>query len=111
MKRERIEEILKGFADARIIVLGDLMLDEFIWGEVRRISPEAPVPVVEVRRETIQLGGAGNVVSNLIELGATAIPVGIVGDDEGGRILRELCLARHASVEALLTVPGRPTTR
>ncbi len=111
MKRERIEAILNRFATARIIVLGDLMLDEFIWGEVRRISPEAPVPVVEVRRETIQLGGAGNVVSNLIELGATAIPVGIVGDDEGGRILRELCRTRHASVADLITVPGRPTTR
>jgi D-glycero-beta-D-manno-heptose-7-phosphate kinase len=111
MNKERIEEILNRFSAARIIVLGDLMLDEFIWGEVRRISPEAPVPVVEVRRETIQLGGAGNVVSNLIELGATAIPVGIVGDDDGGRILRELCAARHAAVDALLTVPGRPTTR
>ncbi len=111
MNKERLEEILNRFSAARIIVLGDLMLDEFIWGEVRRISPEAPVPVVEVRRETIQLGGAGNVVSNLIELGATAIPIGIVGDDDGGRILRELCAARQAPEDALLTVPGRPTTR
>lgn len=111
MKKERVAEILSQFNRQRIVVLGDLMLDEFIWGEVRRISPEAPVPVVEVRRETIQLGGAGNVVSNLIELGATAIPVGIVGDDEGGRIVREICLSRGAPVEGLLTLPGRPTTR
>ncbi|NDD63043.1 MAG: D-glycero-beta-D-manno-heptose-7-phosphate kinase [Acidobacteria bacterium] len=111
MKKERVAEILSHFSRQRIIVLGDLMLDEFIWGEVRRISPEAPVPVVEVRRETILPGGSGNVVSNLIELGATAIPVGIVGDDEGGRMLREICSTRGAPVGAVLTVAGRPTTR
>ncbi|MFZ4986755.1 MAG: D-glycero-beta-D-manno-heptose-7-phosphate kinase [Blastocatellia bacterium] len=111
MKKERIAEILNHFTGRRIVVLGDLMLDEFIWGEVRRISPEAPVPVVEVRRETVQLGGAGNVLSNLIELGATAIPVGIIGNDEGGRMLRDLCASRGARVDGLLTVPGRPTTR
>ena len=111
MKRERVEEILKGFTGCRLIVLGDLMLDEFIWGEVRRISPEAPVPVVEVRRETILPGGAGNVVSNLIELGATAIPVGMVGDDDGGARMRELFRARGAAIESILTVPSRPTTR
>jgi D-glycero-beta-D-manno-heptose-7-phosphate kinase len=111
VKKERVAEILSHFSRQRIIVLGDLMLDEFIWGEVRRISPEAPVPVVEVRRETILPGGSGNVVSNLIELGATAIPVGIVGDDEGGRMLREICSTRGAPVGAVLTVAGRPTTR
>ena len=111
MKKERVAEILSHFSRQRIIVLGDLMLDEFIWGEVRRISPEAPVPVVEVRRETILPGGSGNVVSNLIGLGATAIPVGIVGDDEGGRMLREICSTRGAPVGAVLTVAGRPTTR
>lgn len=111
MKRERVAEILRGFNGCRLIVLGDLMLDEFIWGEVRRISPEAPVPVVEVRRETILPGGAGNVVSNLIELGATAIPVGIVGDDDGGARMRDLFRARGAATESILTVPSRPTTR
>ena len=108
---KHLTEILARFSGRRLIVLGDMMLDEFIWGEVRRISPEAPVPVVEVKRETLQAGGAGNVVSNLIELGATAIPVGIIGDDEGGSRMRDLFLHRGAEVSSLLTVPGRPTTR
>ena len=110
-RMKHLTEILARFSGRRLIVLGDMMLDEFIWGEVRRISPEAPVPVVEVKRETLQAGGAGNVVSNLIELGATAIPVGIIGDDEGGSRMRDLFLHRGAEVSSLLTVPGRPTTR
>jgi rfaE bifunctional protein kinase chain/domain len=111
MRRERVAEILNRFSTCRLIVLGDLMLDEFIWGEVRRISPEAPVPVVEVKRETLLPGGAGNVVSNLIDLGAVAIPVGMVGDDEGGARMRDLFRSRGAAVEGLLTIPARPTTR
>lgn len=107
----RAEAILDRFQGRRLIVLGDLMLDEFIWGEVRRISPEAPVPVVEVRRETLQLGGAGNVVTNLLALGAEAIPIGILGEDEAGRRMRALFADEGASVDGLLTVPDRPTTR
>jgi bifunctional ADP-heptose synthase (sugar kinase/adenylyltransferase) len=64
MNQVRAQQIVNCFASKRIVVLGDLMLDQFIWGEVRRISPEAPVPVVEVKRESWHLGGAGNVVSN-----------------------------------------------
>lgn len=111
MKSERVCEILEQFSGRRLIVLGDLMLDEFIWGEVRRISPEAPVPVVEVKRESLHLGGAGNVVSNLIELGAEAIPVGIVGADDAGARMRDLFTRRGADSSAILPVPGRPTTR
>ncbi|MBI1763711.1 MAG: D-glycero-beta-D-manno-heptose-7-phosphate kinase, partial [Acidobacteria bacterium] len=66
MNQARAQQILQHFNRQTIVVLGDLMLDEFIWGEVRRISPEAPVPVVEVKRESWHLGGAGNVVSNLL---------------------------------------------
>lgn len=105
------EAILDRFQGRRLIVLGDLMLDEFIWGEVRRISPEAPVPVVEVRRETLQLGGAGNVVANLLTLGAEAIPIGILGEDEAGRRMRDLFATYGASTEGLLSVADRPTTR
>src|SRR5437868_3239949 len=87
IKRDRAKAIAEGFAGKRIIVLGDLMLDEFIFGRVRRISPEAPVPVVEVERQTLALGGAGNVVSNLVALGASPVPLGVVGDDaDAGRI-------------------------
>jgi D-beta-D-heptose 7-phosphate kinase/D-beta-D-heptose 1-phosphate adenosyltransferase len=110
MKRERAAEILERFAGRRLIVLGDLMLDEFIWGEVRRISPEAPVPVVEVRHETWHLGGAGNVVANLLELGAEAIPIGVIGDDPAGDRLRRRFLERGAGTAGLVVDPARPTT-
>src|ERR1044071_3878757 len=88
LTRERAKKLTEQFEGMRIVVLGDVMLDEFIWGRVRRISPEAPVPVVEVERQTIALGGAGNVVSNLVALGATPAPLGTVGDDADAERLR-----------------------
>src|SRR6266404_7120562 len=81
LTRERAAALTLAFAGKRIVVMGDVMLDEFIWGRVRRISPEAPVPVVEVDRQTLALGGAGNVVSSLVALGAAATPIGVLGDD------------------------------
>src|SRR3954447_11285151 len=93
LARVRAEQLTARFAGRRIIVLGDLMLDEFIWGRVRRISPEAPVPVVEVERQTLALGGAGNVVSNLVALGARPAPLGVVGDDADAERMR-LAFAR-----------------
>jgi rfaE bifunctional protein kinase chain/domain len=110
LTRQRAQEILNGFAGRRLAVLGDLMLDEFIWGEVRRISPEAPVPVVEVKRETWSLGGAGNVVSNLIELGAQAAPIGLLGEDWAGARLRQLFAERRADLSGLVSDAARPTT-
>ncbi|MGH9846905.1 MAG: D-glycero-beta-D-manno-heptose-7-phosphate kinase [Blastocatellia bacterium] len=111
MNQHRAQQILDNFAGRRIIVLGDLMLDEFIWGEVRRISPEAPVPVVEVKRETWHPGGAGNVVSNLLELGAKAYPVGIVGDDQAAALMRDRFVERGAQAGGVVTDASRPTTR
>ncbi|MGH7684968.1 MAG: PfkB family carbohydrate kinase, partial [Vulcanimicrobiaceae bacterium] len=73
----------------RILVVGDLMVDEWIWGSVSRISPEAPVPVVAVREHTFTLGGAGNVASNLRALGAHVTFVGVVGDDAEGKRAEE----------------------
>lgn len=110
LTRGRAKEITGRFAGKRIVVLGDLMLDEFIWGRVRRISPEAPVPVVEVERQTLALGGAGNVVSNLVALGAVAVPLGVVGDDPDGDRLRSAFAALNASTEGLVTDSSRPTT-
>jgi len=81
---ERLTGIVRSFVGKRILVLGDLMLDKYLWGNVGRISPEAPVPVVEVHRDTSCLGGAGNVCHNLQSLGAVPIPVGVVGDDPAG---------------------------
>jgi rfaE bifunctional protein kinase chain/domain len=101
---------LDRFAGRRLLVLGDLMLDEFIWGEVRRISPEAPVPVVEVRRESQHLGGAGNVVSNLLALGARATIIGVIGADAAGERLRDQAQERGADVTGLVVDSSRPTT-
>ncbi|MCI0338971.1 MAG: D-glycero-beta-D-manno-heptose-7-phosphate kinase [Acidobacteria bacterium] len=111
MNRQRAQQIINNFTGRRIVVLGDLMLDEFIWGEVRRISPEAPVPVVEVKRETWHLGGAGNVVSNLLGLGARAIPVGIVGDDGAAAQLRNRFAELGAETSGIISDSSRPTTR
>jgi D-beta-D-heptose 7-phosphate kinase/D-beta-D-heptose 1-phosphate adenosyltransferase len=74
--------------DRKIVVLGDVMLDEFVWGDVTRISPEAPVPVVDIRRESVHLGGAANVLANIVSLGAQAAVVGVVGNDAAGARLR-----------------------
>src|SRR6185369_10443727 len=86
----RADQIISSFAGKRILVLGDVMLDEFIWGKVRRISPEAPVPVVEVARESSHLGGAANVAANLSALEAVPVPIGIVGSDSAGARLADL---------------------
>ena len=111
MNQKRAQEILNQFSSCRLVVLGDLMLDEFIWGEVRHISPEAPVPVVEVKRESWHLGGAGNVVSNLLGLGAQALPIGIVGNDDAGQLVRGKFAELGAKVDGLVVASSRPTTR
>jgi D-glycero-beta-D-manno-heptose-7-phosphate kinase len=110
MNQRRAQQLISQFSRQSIVVLGDLMLDEFIWGEVRRISPEAPVPVIEVKRESWHLGGAGNVVSNLLALGAQATPIGIIGNDAAGHRLHEAFAARQAEVSGLVIDPARPTT-
>ncbi len=103
---KRIARIIRNFKKKRVLILGDLMLDKYIWGNVSRISPEAPVPVVEVHRDSSCLGGAGNVAQNLISLGASPLLVGIVGDDEEGRWIR-----RHVrDNRGILVDTSRPTT-
>jgi D-beta-D-heptose 7-phosphate kinase/D-beta-D-heptose 1-phosphate adenosyltransferase len=94
-----------------VLCVGDLMLDEFVYGEVSRISPEAPAPVIAVQRSEINIGGAGNVARNIAALGATCIFVGLIGDDEAGRLLTDK-LRQEDRIEALLVAdPSRPTTR
>jgi D-beta-D-heptose 7-phosphate kinase/D-beta-D-heptose 1-phosphate adenosyltransferase len=109
MNRRRVEQILNAFNGKTIITVGDIMLDEFIWGKVRRISPEAPVPVVEVIEETYRLGGSGNVAANIQELGGTAIPMGVVGRDGAsdriGELLEKVGIETYGLVRA-----DRPTT-
>src|SRR3954449_10015930 len=98
-------------AGRTVLCVGDLMLDEFVYGEVSRISPEAPAPVIAVQRSVVTVGGAGNVARNVAALGARCIFVGLIGDDEAGRTLRAE-LGKEPLVEALLVSdPARPTTR
>jgi len=94
----------------RVLVLGDLMLDRYVWGKAERISPEAPVPVVRIDREGIKLGGAANVALNLSALGDTPILVGMVGDDTNATLLRAELARLQFSDDGLVTIPGRPTT-
>ncbi|MFZ5877257.1 MAG: D-glycero-beta-D-manno-heptose-7-phosphate kinase [Nitrospirota bacterium] len=107
----RLRDLASRLSQARVVVLGDLMLDRFIWGRVSRISPEAPVPVVEVTSESVLLGGAGNVFLNLLSLGATVSLCGVVGDDAPGASLLDLLRARGASVNGVLAESGRPTSQ
>jgi rfaE bifunctional protein kinase chain/domain len=86
----RVRKLLDAVTDRRVIVLGDVMLDELVWGEVRRISPEAPVPVVDVLEETDRIGGSGNVAATIRSLGGTPLTIGVTGRDEPARRLRSL---------------------
>jgi len=99
------------FSDCSILVVGDLMIDEYLWGEVDRISPEAPVPVVSARREEFIPGGAGNVVNNLVALGAGVFPVGVIGTGRNGRRLTELFKKLGLDTDGIFEDADRPTTR
>lgn len=99
------------FSQCRILVIGDLMIDEYLWGEVDRISPEAPVQIVEVNREEFTLGGAGNVIHNLVVLGADVSAVGVVGVGYDGSLLADLIKKLNVGIEGIIHDPQRPTTR
>src|SRR5207237_4271821 len=109
---ERANEIVAVMRDKTVVVFGDVMLDEFVWGDVTRISPEAPVPVVDIRRESVHLGGAANVLANIVALGAKACVVGVVGKDAAGERLRaRLVEASSLQTDAHLVVDeSRPST-
>ncbi|MGB7294559.1 MAG: D-glycero-beta-D-manno-heptose-7-phosphate kinase [Candidatus Aminicenantales bacterium] len=104
--RDRLARFVRKFKTKKILVLGDLMLDRYIWGAVSRISPEAPVPVVEVHRDSLCLGGAGNVAQNLLSLGATPLLTGVVGNDPEGRWIRK----NAAGSGGVFIDRSRPTT-
>jgi rfaE bifunctional protein kinase chain/domain len=107
-----VEELAQQFSHRNVVVLGDVMLDEFIWGDVSRISPEAPVPVVEIRRESTHLGGAANVLANLVALGARACVIGVVGDDDAAAKVRAELREQSPmqTNDLLITDPSRPST-
>src|SRR5207244_9981449 len=106
----RVRRILADAAKCRVLVVGDVMLDHFIWGSVGRISPEAPVPVVDFERENFMPGGAANVARNLAALNAPAELFGIVGRDAAARQLKRLLSAHHIGCRGLLGNGARPTS-
>src|ERR1700753_3110014 len=105
------EAISRAMSGQTVLCVGDLMLDEFVYGEVSRISPEAPAPVITVQRSETNIGGAGNVARNIASLGARCILVGLVGEDQAGFPLKA-ALAKEPLIE-VMTVADRsqPTTR
>jgi D-beta-D-heptose 7-phosphate kinase/D-beta-D-heptose 1-phosphate adenosyltransferase len=107
----RASELLARMAGRRVVVIGDLMIDEWIWGRVSRISPEAPVPVVAVNNHSFTLGGSGNVASNLRALGAQVSVVGVVGNDPEGLRVRGLLEDLQCDTAGVLVLEDRPTTR
>jgi D-beta-D-heptose 7-phosphate kinase/D-beta-D-heptose 1-phosphate adenosyltransferase len=106
----RVRQMLAAARQTRVLVLGDVMLDHFIWGSVARISPEAPVPVVDFESENLMPGGAANVARNLTALGAPTELLGIIGADHAGRQLRQLLATHHIGCRGLLASAARPTT-
>ena len=106
----RARQILKAAAKTRVLVLGDVMLDQFIWGSVSRISPEAPVPVVEFERESFMPGGAANVARNLTALGVPAEIFGAIGTDDAGRRLQTLLNGQNIGCGGLVAHAARHTS-
>ena len=110
MQDKALEQVLARFPGQRVLVVGDVMLDEYWWGSVRRISPEAPVPVVELQKQSYVPGGAANTAANVAGLAAKVFLAGIVGRDEAGRQLRDTLAGQGIGLEGLLVAEGRPTT-
>ncbi len=107
---KRLNAVKHNMVGKNIIVIGDLMLDAYYWGVVNRISPEAPVPVVEIDNEFFRFGGAANVANNIIHLGGNPIPIGIIGNDQYGEMFKDLMKKEGISSEAIFVVDDRPTT-
>jgi len=111
MDRKSIESLFNRIGSIRCLVIGDLMLDEYLWGKAERISPEAPVQVVDIVREELRLGGAGNVVNNLVALGAQVTVCSVIGEDANGRALLEDFNQHGVAVDAIFLDPARRTSR
>jgi D-beta-D-heptose 7-phosphate kinase/D-beta-D-heptose 1-phosphate adenosyltransferase len=110
LTQKRVRQILDAAARTRLLVIGDVMLDQFIWGTVARISPEAPVPVVEFQRESFMPGGAANVARNLTALRAVTELLGVIGKDHTGRELKKLLSAHRIGCSGLLAASRRQTS-
>lgn len=111
MDRQTVELLFQRASHLKCLVVGDLMLDEYLWGKTERISPEAPVQVVDVLREDLRLGGAGNVANNLLALGCQVTVASVIGADDNGTALLQAFRQKGISVEPILQEPGRRTGR
>jgi len=107
---DKVRSIQQSGKQPTILVIGDIMIDHYIWGGATRLSPEAPVPIVNVKRETTTLGGAGNLTQNLVSLGAKVILGGVKGDDEAGKQLIEILTNEGVLADTIITDTNRPTT-
>src|SRR5215472_187081 len=107
---QKLTRFAKALRGRRIGVVGDFMLDRYVWGSASRLSPEAPVPVVDFKNESQVLGGAANVAMNLAALGASVFPFGVVGDDPDGRALRGLLKEGGMTEKGVMTDAARVTT-
>jgi rfaE bifunctional protein kinase chain/domain len=110
ISENRLNEIFGGMLGKRIAVIGDLMLDRYIWGNVSRMSPEAPVPIVDMEQEQTRLGGAANVAMNIKSLGGDPMLIGVIGEDNSGRQLLELLRESDFKTDGIATDNSRPTT-
>ena len=110
IQTDRLQTLINRFYDTTVLVIGDVMIDEYIRGNVTRISPEAPVPILDVISESQRLGGAANVIHNLHALGGTPFLCSVIGDDTTGKRLKEALQAIGVNTEGLLVDPTRPTT-
>lgn len=110
VKKDSIEEVFRKFSELNVLIIGDAMVDSYLWGKVDRISPEAPIPIVTVTRQENRLGGAGNVSLNIQALGATPILISLIGDDEKGRIFAELLNGNNLIDEGIFVDEKRMTT-
>ncbi len=108
--KKNLIKIINNFENNSILVVGDVMLDKYIWGNVERISPEAPVPVVEVVKETYHLGGCGNVADNIVSVGGKSYLVSVVGDDSNSEKLREMLVKKKVDINGIFIDSHRPTT-
>lgn len=105
-----LEDLLEDICTAKILVIGDIMLDRFVYGNVERISPESPIPVLSIKRETMMMGGAGNTLSNLLGLEVKASILSIIGKDQEGETLKSLCKTMGTAQTELIETDDRPTS-
>ncbi len=110
IQKDRLLNLKNNFKGINVAIVGDMMLDGYFWGDVKRISPEAPVPIVEIDDEFFRFGGAANVALNISKLGGNAIPFGVVGDDDEARIFSDLINEVDISTKFVIKDPSRPTT-